>query len=873
MRRLPRFSLRALLIAFAAAALALAIWIHRSGTVTLRTMDPENPIEITLDTHRLLALTDLRLPSGSGESLIWRGDSSWRVIEGVDEARWVNNWSHSDMFDSRESLHRSSGDASLWTSRDEALSLERNISFNMGDQWLVIEVELRAESAMSIGPVYPLRLFLTPQLTQVRHRARATGGSVSEGGVHMERRRAQVPGDPADSYPQRLFLGGGFTLESSETEDEIHLYPINSERPMTLSIEWDRDRECPVILWRATAFDLWSGEDNMGAYETVRAAAMITPQTLPPGSEQYVQGAGHVRGPVRLIGGTPENPRGAVWQLPSLMRPYPRLTASPSAREPLTLIAPRGGSDTATIYLPFSSRPSSVLGENARFIPPPFPSVDLTLEATRCVDIDWLVDPDGAIGPTPEILIPLEEDQVLEPSREGQGYLLTARVSRDATPGMASGKLQIGDLHVPIEIEIVDWTLPARPSLRTAFELYAWNLADQSPENLRRWMEVFAENRIGVALLTPPEVEMTEDGVEVDWSRFDAAARVAIDELGMTAFFTPPGLMGFQADRIDHWGLRHGTRRWEEAWRDHLPQLEAHLEANGWRDEAVFDLWDEPNATVERVAVCEEVGELARLVREHAPRLPLYVSTTEVIPQLEASWPADLQGAVNMAVLRHAPLEAIESRPRWFTLDSMVRTWITTSLDAPRATPLVAWAFGLEGMELWSVNAWNDARQREPGLLSVIDTHSLETLGPVSAAEMGGILLYQDPEGRPLRSLTWTALGQGMEDVEILEALREVDLGRAESVAREIRDAVRAGEQPLNSDWPRQRRELLHVLQMVSQPHSAPEGRKNIAPGEASEASETRGSGAQRDRGWREFLRRKNRDGPMSRVGKPIPAN
>jgi Glycoside hydrolase 123, catalytic domain len=501
-----------------------------------------------------------------------------------------------------------------------------------------------------------------------------------------------------------------------------------------------------------------------------------------------------------------------VWQLSSLMRPYPRLTASPSPPQPLTLVAPRGGSDTATIYLPASSESPDSEGELVPFAFPNIPGVEITLEATRCLDIEWLVDPDGAIGLTPEILIPVDEGQALEPPPEGQGYLLTARVSRDAAPGVVSGDLQISDLRIPVEIEIVNWEVPARPSLRTAFELSAWNLADQSPENLRRWMEVFAENRIGVALMTPPKVEVTDDGVEIDWSRFDAAARVAIDELGMTAFFTPPGLMGFQADRIDHWGLGHGTRHWEEAWRDYLPQLEAHLDANGWLDEAVFDLWDEPTATIERVAVCEEVGELARMVREHAPRLPQYVSTTEVIPQLEASWPEDLQGAVNMAILRQAPLEAIESRPRWFTLDSMVRTWITTSLDAPRATPLVAWAFGLEGMELWSVNAWNDERQREPGRLDPIDPRSLEPLGPLGAAEMGGILLYQDPVGRPLRSLTWVALGQGMEDVEILEALRAVEPWRAEGIAQEIRTATRAGECPLSSDWPELRREMLRLL-------------------------------------------------------------
>jgi hypothetical protein len=71
------------------------------------------------------------------------------------------------------------------------------------------------------------------------------------------------------------------------------------------------------------------------------------------------------------------------------------------------------------------------------------------------------------------------------------------------------------------------------------------------------------------------------------------------------------------------------------------------------------------------------------------------------------------------------------------------------------------------------------------------------------------------------------------------------------------------------------------MLQVVSQRHSAPKGRKVIAPGEASgmsakackataEASETRGNSAQRTRGRRAFLHRKNRDGPENRVVKPV---
>jgi hypothetical protein len=69
------------------------------------------------------------------------------------------------------------------------------------------------------------------------------------------------------------------------------------------------------------------------------------------------------------------------------------------------------------------------------------------------------------------------------------------------------------------------------------------------------------------------------------------------------------------------------------------------------------------------------------------------------------------------------------------------------------------------------------------------------------------------------------------------------------------------------------------TLQLISQPHSAPKGRKVIAPGEASgmsakackataETSETRGKDAQRTQGRRAFLHRKNRDGPKRNVVK-----
>jgi hypothetical protein len=819
-----RFSLRVLLIAAALIALALAIWFPRHVRVTLRTANLNNPIEITLDTRRLLSLVDLRLPHGSNRCLIWRADPSWQVFDSPDEHRWVNPWRRGgglstvrliDGWKSRRAVFAAGYDSD-WVAM---------INWNDSARWprfafwvysppnapkpLLLRVFLTPRAASRVGPVFPARFFLTAALTHAVVPVRQTGGFLERGGTHREFRSFPLPTGDSDGYALRIPLSPLVVLRNEKDILGICVYDRAHMGRVVGSIEWDRDRRCPVVAWRVKSFGLWSGGRTVQAGEIVSAEFAVFGQ-----SEADLANLASLWGdawpppPSNLGRETPL----AVWRLPDAIRPYPEIRMPGGPGASVSLLAPRGGSDVATLYV----QTQATQEVHVHAVPD-----WLSLEATRCVDIDALQDPDGALGPTPEILIPISPERPIGVTLAGQGILLTAHVPRGATAHALSTEVIFssasGEVRVPVTVEVAAWDLPPRPTLRSAFELHARDLRDSSPTGLRRWAEAFAQNRLSIAYATPPRISVAWDGdVTANWTAFDAGLSLTLDELGMNTFFVPFGLFGVHGEERGpqgieigrYLGMRPGPSAWRGAWSSYLRALRQHLRDRDWLDRAVLFLWDEPNAAEERSAVYATCAQLAGIAQQEAPEIPLYISTTVTIPELERQWPASVEAAVNIDGLADLPRDG---RRRWLTLDGEERSWITGDLDRIRAVPRVAWAFDLEGIELWAVNAWRDQRMRQPGLLDPIDTSSLAPLGPLMAAEIGGQLLFQDAAGQPLRSLAWATLGQGMEDVDILNALKQVDPVRAEEIAEEIRQTATA-EQPRWQSPREWRAEALHLL-------------------------------------------------------------
>lgn len=800
-------------LAVIAVAAVAGWWLTRENRVV--TLQPEHRpslpagVAVRVDTEELLSVIDVVL---EGQRFARRGDPSWQAFDGDGDARWINPRRHWDEFDD----HRVARDESLLTARADAEPFRVETTWRVEGRRVVGEVTMTALEAGRVGPVVPMRLFLTDVPSTATCPARRTGGSPETGGIHWEVMTRPLPGEPEGRYARVIHFTNWVAVASEASSAELVITLENATEPVEGSISWDRDRECPVVSWRAVRFGL-------GA----------SPVAVEPGESLHMRfSLGTERPSDALPSITPAERAGrtvalgqagplSAWRLEDSLRPHPGLMLPPAgdvAPTPIRLLAPRGGSDTATIYLQGvgeAIEPSLAFHDLAA--PDGTPLAAVTVEAARSLLIDEITDPLGALGPTAEVLQPLQPGDRVRVTQAGQGLLLTARVSRGAAAGVVSSEIiftQGGQppLRIPVALEVVDWTLPARPALRAVAEFYHWNLGNPPPEELHRWAAVFAANRMSPGALRAPLITVGNRGeLFMDTAGFDEDLGVMLRDWDMNTLFLPHGLAGAQGQARALLGLNPSRRQARPLWRAYLRQMRAHLEERGWLDEAVLALWDEPNADAAREDVYEELAELAEAASAEAPGLTIYISTTGLWPDLESRLPPQVQAATTIPMLVQTQGRWPEGalRRRWLTLDGLERGWITGDLGAVRRVPRLAWAFGLEGIELWAANAWNDERARRPGLLDAIDTSALGAIGPLPAADLGGTLLHRDGSGRPLRSLTWVALGQGLEDVDLLRALEAVD----PAVAQALREATRArlagngAASPPSTRWDRDRRE------------------------------------------------------------------
>ena len=225
------------------------------------------------------------------------------------------------------------------------------------------------------------------------------------------------------------------------------------------------------------------------------------------------------------------------------------------------------------------------------------------------------------------------------------------------------------------------------------------------------------------------------------WDRPDVPARwdwTAFDET--VEKYLPLGLTGHRA------GLRSPRAGWAKAW-------ERHLRGKGWLHLAYTYLFDEPRP--------EDYPKLNRVMGEVKRAAP---------------------GLMNMMTARHFPAElhyvdiwcpevysfdpqaaaAEQKRGRavwWYVAFSTRHPCPDVWVDYPaldcRVWPWMTWKHDLDGMLYWSVTAWSRGDPWQTG----------QTF---PGANGDGSLLYPGTDGKPVDSIRWECLRDGLEDYEVL---------------------------------------------------------------------------------------------------------
>lgn len=214
-----------------------------------------------------------------------------------------------------------------------------------------------------------------------------------------------------------------------------------------------------------------------------------------------------------------------------------------------------------------------------------------------------------------------------------------------------------------------------------------------------------------------------------DWTEFDDAMSRYLD-LGLTSHRAP---------------LRRPLGAWARA-------LEEHLEEKGWLDMFYTYLFDEP-----RAADYPKVNGILGEVKRAAPGIQNMMTARHFPPELKYVdiWCPEAYS------FDPAAARAEQQRGRtvwWYVAFSTRHPYPNVWIDYPaidcRVWPWMTWKHDLDGMLYWSGTAWSRNDPWRTG----------ETFHDSNG---DGSLMYPGTDGKPVDSIRWECLRDGMEDYEV----------------------------------------------------------------------------------------------------------
>jgi len=425
-------------------------------------------------------------------------------------------------------------------------------------------------------------------------------------------------------------------------------------------------------------------------------------------------------------------------------------------------------------------------------------------------------DSAGCVGWWPDALPPLEEPIDLEAGWNQPLWVLT-KVPGDCPAGdhrlwltvTADG---IAPIRIPITVHVYDFAMPYPGHVATAFGLSTGNIKRyhnlETTDELRQvwdaYMASFREHRISpydFAPFDPIRLEWVRSGPEdrpelrakLDFTAWDIQARRYLDGFGFNSFrLRLAGLGGgtFHSRRVGRIGpYEQGTAGYRAALADYAGQIQRHLEANGWLDEAYVYWFDEPEPK-DYAFVVDGMNEIHRA----APKLRRML-TEEPNPALF--------GAVDIwcPVLHNHDPEACRARQEkgeaiwWYVCTGPKAPYPGLFIDHDaidlRIWLWMTWKWNVQGILVWQSNYWTSSAAFPGGRLQ---NPWADPMGYVSGygRPAGYIGYWGNGDGRflyppnrdiendrrkylagPVSSIRWEMLREGLEDFEYFWMLRE----------------------------------------------------------------------------------------------------
>lgn len=410
---------------------------------------------------------------------------------------------------------------------------------------------------------------------------------------------------------------------------------------------------------------------------------------------------------------------------------------------------------------------------------------------------------DGWAGRWPDPLLPVEGPTVDVPSGETTCLWLTFYVPPDAGAGEHRTHLSISageqTTRVAVSFLVRNFALPPRTRTTAIYDLREGPLGPESlplsdPAEREAWYRFMAEHRVCPDIPGPPPVFQYEGGhVTMDATEFDPWARLCLDELGMSAFYTPWFFyaLGWAYRPSERFGLEPFTPEYEQAMREAYQLFIDYLTERGWRDRLIHYVSDEPHDWVPQVV--EDLRWYCALFDTVAPDIPRYSSTWHPVEGLE--------GAITMWGIGHYgvyPVAEMEKR-----LAAGDRLLITTDgqmcIDTPylaveRLLPHYAYHYGADGYEFWGVSWWTYDPFEFGWHAYIAQNDGVGETYYIRYPNGDGYLTY--PGARygvrgPLASIRLALVREGLEDGEYLRMLSDL-LAQLGDRAAEVPGAAEA---------------------------------------------------------------------------------
>ena len=365
---------------------------------------------------------------------------------------------------------------------------------------------------------------------------------------------------------------------------------------------------------------------------------------------------------------------------------------------------------------------------------------------------------------------------------------------------------------MPFTVHVWDFALPRENHVAAIYDLRMdgrWNIPGKTPEEARRdFLKFMADRRVCPDTIDPaPDIRYENGKVIADFAAFDKAAEYALDELGMTHFYTPwyfylfgwgfpPsekfGEKPYEGD-YPYAGADRGKLRpeFKQAYQAVLKTYWDHLKARGWDKKCVLYISDEPFYSQKDILA--QMKALCEMIHEVDPGIFIYCSTWAHVPEWDGylnCWGIGHYGIVGPEVM--AERKAAGDRIRWTTDGQMCTD--TPYCAVERLLPAYCFKYGAEAYEFWGIN-WLTYDPYKWGWHSyILQSDTPENSYYVRYPNGDGFLAYPGAtigHDGPVTSIRLEQAREGCEDYEYLYLLRDL-IAKAKAAGMDTAAAEKA---------------------------------------------------------------------------------